>query len=39
MKNKKLVIALVALVAVVAIVLGVYFATRPATIEGARPSP
>ena len=36
MKNKKLVIALVALVAVVAIVLGVYFATRPATSEGGK---
>ena len=36
MKNKKLVIALVALVAIAAIVLGVYFATRPATSEGGK---
>lgn len=36
MKNKKLFIALVALVAIVAIVLGVYFATRPATSEGGK---
>lgn len=36
MKNKKLVIAVVALVAVVAILMGVYFATRPATSQGAK---
>jgi len=36
MKNKKLVIAAVALVAVVAILMGVYFATRPATSQGAK---
>lgn len=36
MKNKKRAIAVVALVAVVAILLGVYFATRPATAQGAK---
>ena len=36
MKNKKLVIAVIALVAVVGILLGVYFATRPATSQGAK---
>ena len=36
MKNKKLVIALIAFVAVVAILLGVYFATRPETSQGAK---
>lgn len=36
MKNKKLILALVALVAVVAVFLGVYFATRPETVEGAK---
>ena len=36
MKNKKLVIAVIALVAVVGILLGVYFATRPATSQGTK---
>lgn len=36
MKNKKLILAVVALVAVVAVLLGVYFATRPDTAEGAK---
>lgn len=36
MKNKKLVLAAVALVAVIAILAGVYFATRPATSQGAK---
>ncbi|MBQ8580148.1 MAG: DUF4430 domain-containing protein [Oscillospiraceae bacterium] len=36
MKNKKLVIALIAFVAVAAILLGVYFATRPETSQGAK---
>lgn len=36
MKNKKLILGLVALVAVAAILLGVYVATRPETVEGAK---
>lgn len=36
MKNKKLIIALVAFVAVVAVLVGVYYATRPATSQGAK---
>lgn len=36
MKNKKLIIAIIALVAVVGILLGVYFGTRPATVEGGK---
>ena len=36
MKNKKIIIAAVALVAVVALMLGVWFATRPQTVEGAK---
>lgn len=36
MKNKKMIIAAVALVAVIGILLGVYFATRPETVEGAK---
>lgn len=36
MKNKKTILALVALVAVLAIFIGVYFATRPATSQGAK---
>lgn len=36
MKNKKLIIAAIALVAVAAIFLGVFFATRPATSQGAK---
>lgn len=36
MKNKKILIAAVALVAVVAVMLGVWFATRPGTVEGAK---
>lgn len=36
MKNKKLIIALIAFVAIVAILLGVYFATRPETSQGAK---
>lgn len=36
MKNKKLILAVVALVAVAAIFLGVYFATRPETTQGAK---
>lgn len=34
MKTKKLIVIAVALVAVVAILLGVFFATRPETVEG-----
>ena len=36
MKNKKLIITAIALVAVVAVLLGVYFATRPETVEGCK---
>ena len=36
MKNKKLILALVALVAVIAVMAGVYMATRPETVEGAK---
>ena len=36
MKNKKIILALVALVVLAAIVLGVYFATRPQTAQGAK---
>lgn len=35
-KNKKIILGVVALVAVVAVLLGVYFATRPDTVEGAK---
>ena len=38
MKNKKLILAAVALVAVVALMLGVWFATRPETQQGATTS-
>ena len=34
MKNKKLILASLALVLVVALLAGVYFATRPETVEG-----
>lgn len=36
MKNKKLIIAVVALVALVAVFLGIWFATRPETSQGAK---
>ena len=36
MKNKKLILAVVALVAVMAVLLGVYFATRPETVQGGK---
>ena len=36
MKNKKLILAAVALVLVIAAMLGVYFATRPATSQGSK---
>ena len=36
MKNKKLILAVVALVAVVALLMGVYFATRPDTVQGGK---
>lgn len=36
MKNKKMILAAVALVVVVALMAGVYFATKPATSEGAK---
>lgn len=36
MKNKKLILAVAALVAVVALFLGVWFATRPETTQGAK---
>ena len=36
MNNKKIILALVALVVLAAIVLGVYFATRPQTAQGAK---
>ncbi len=36
MKNKKTILALIALVAVVAVFLGIYFATRPETVTGAK---
>ena len=35
-KNKKIILGVVALVAVVAVLLGVYFITRPDTVEGAK---
>lgn len=34
MNNKKILIAVVALVAVIAVMVGVWFATRPETVEG-----
>ncbi len=34
--NKKIILGVVALVVVVAVLLGVYFATRPDTVEGAK---
>ena len=34
--NKKLILTLVALVAVVGLFLGIYFATRPQTQQGAK---
>lgn len=36
MKNKKLIVIAVALVALIAVLLGVYAATRPETVEGAK---
>ena len=36
MKNKKTVLAVIALVAVIAIFAGVYFATRPEAVQGAK---
>ena len=36
MKNKKLVLAAVALVALVAVMAGIWFATRPQTVQGAK---
>ena len=36
MKNKKLILAAVALVLVIAAMLGIYFATRPATSQGSK---
>ena len=36
MKNKKLVLAVLAVVVVAALMAGVYFATRPATSQGAK---
>ena len=36
MKNKKMVLAVVALVVVIGLMMGVYFATRPETMEGAK---
>ena len=36
MKNKKMILAVVALVVVVAVMAGVYMATRPETVEGAK---
>ena len=36
MKNKKMILAVVALVVVAAVMMGVYFATRPETAEGAK---
>lgn len=36
MKNKKLILAAVAMVVVIALMVGVYFATRPATSRGAK---
>lgn len=36
MKNKKLVIAIVAVVVVIGVLLGVYFATRPDTVQGGK---
>ena len=36
MKNKKTILAIIALVAVIAVFVGIYFATRPETTEGAK---
>ena len=36
MKNKKLILAALALVAVIAVFLGIWFATRPETTQGAK---
>ncbi len=36
MKNKKIVIAVIALVAVIAVMAGLFLATRPETVEGAK---
>lgn len=36
MKNKKVILALAALVVIAAVFIGVYFATRPETVEGAK---
>lgn len=36
MNNKKLILVAVALVTAVAVMLGVYFATRPETVEGSK---
>ena len=36
MKNKKLILAVAALVVVVGLMMGVYFATRPETMEGSK---
>ena len=36
MKNKKLIIAIVAVVVLIAVMVGIYFATRPETVEGAK---
>lgn len=36
MKNKKLIVAIVAVVALIALMVGIYFATRPETAEGAK---
>ena len=36
MKNKKMILAVVALVVVIAVMAGVYMATRPETVEGAK---
>ena len=36
MKNKKMILAVVALVVVAAVMMGVYMATRPETVEGAK---
>ena len=36
MKNKKMILAIVAVVALIALMVGVYFATRPEKVEGAK---
>jgi len=36
MKNKKLIIAVIALVAVIAVMAGIFVATRPEAVEGAK---